>query len=149
MMLKTHLAIGVAGALFLVPHVNNKILFLVFVLLATVAPDIDMAHSYAGRKWYFRPLQLFSVHRGFFHSFTFCFLLGLILAFFAPILALPVFYAYGLHLLSDSFTLEGIRPFWPFRDEIKGKIHVGGAVEETVFVLFCVFGVVLLVGLFF
>src|SRR3989338_1668484 len=90
-------------------------------------------HSFLGRKKLFRPLQWFVKHRGFFHSLIFCILVAGIFAFYYPIFALPFFLGYGGHLLLDSFTDNGIRPFWPLKKEIKGFIKTNGNVEKGIF----------------
>lgn len=134
MLMKTHLAIGVFLSLFFIPFINTNIwLFAVVVLFTSLLPDIDLMNSYIGSKWYFRPIQWFVKHRGFIHSFTICILISVLLAMYLPILALPFFLGYGFHLLADSFTIEGTRPFWPLKAESLGKIRVGKGVESGIF----------------
>jgi len=131
---KTHLALGLAIGMFFIPHVTHKILFLPIILIASILPDIDSAHSKLGHHWYFRPLQWISKHRGMIHSFTFCVLIAAVLSLFTPSLALPFFLGYFGHLFADSFTVEGIRAFWPFGEEVNGKLRTGGAVENGIFI---------------
>lgn len=131
--MKTHVALASAVALALLPFVNYKLAFFPIVIFSTLLPDVDVAHSYLGHRWYFRPIQWFVKHRGLIHSFTFCFLISILLAFYFPIIALPFFVGYSLHLFGDSLTVEGIRPFWPTKKEILGKIRTNGAVEKVIF----------------
>ncbi|MEK6926851.1 MAG: metal-dependent hydrolase [Nanoarchaeota archaeon] len=133
MLMKTHLAFGMIGFLILLPEVSHKLIFFFGVLVATLLPDIDSYNSYLGNRWYLRPFQWATKHRGALHSFTFCILVSIGFAFFIPILALPFFLGYSIHLFSDSFTHEGIRPFWPLKDECTGKIKVGGTIEQGLF----------------
>lgn len=148
MMMKTHLVIGIALALFLITSVNHQYIFFGVLLLSTLLPDIDISNSYLGSKWYSKPIQLFFKHRGFIHSLTFCLIISVIFAFFFPILALPFFAGYSLHLITDSLTVEGIRPFWPLKAEVKGSVKVGGKIEETIFAVFAILDVILLIKLF-
>lgn len=133
MLIRTHLVIGLAAALFLLTSVENKFVFLPVVLLASALPDIDSWHSSVGNKWYFRPLQFFTTHRGAMHSLTICIIVSFAFAFYTPVLALPFFLGYGLHLLGDSFTVDGIRPFWPLNKEIEGRIRTGGIIDDGIF----------------
>lgn len=148
MLMKTHLALGAMAILFLLPIINNKLIFVFVVLFVTLLPDIDIATSYLGRKKIFRPLQWFVSHRGVIHSLTLCVIVSFLLAYFIPVLALPFFLGYSLHLFGDSLTSEGIRPFWPLKKEVHGAIRVGGKVEETIFIMFLIFNLILFVRLF-
>ena len=148
MLIKTHLLMGLAGALFFLPNVTYKTAFFIVVLLATLMPDIDSVRSIPGNHWYLRPFQWATKHRGLLHSFTFCILVSLFFAFLIPILALPFFLGYSIHLFADGFTQEGIRPFWPLKDEVKGKVHVGGNVERGLFYGVILADIILIVRLF-
>lgn len=136
MMIRTHLAISVLGILLFLPHVSNEIIFVVAVLVATFLPDIDTGFSTIGKLKASRFINFFLKHRGLFHSLTFCIIISGLFAFFFPILALPFFLGYGIHLLADSFTAEGIRPFWPLRQRSNWKIRTGGYTDTSLFVAF-------------
>ena len=73
---------------------------------------------------------------------------ALVFAFYIPVLALPFFAGYSIHLLADSFTIEGIKPFWPLQRVLEGKIHTGGTIEEGIFFTFILIDVLLFVGWF-
>ncbi|MBI2630518.1 metal-dependent hydrolase [Candidatus Pacearchaeota archaeon] len=118
------------------PRVNNKILFCFLAVIATYIPDIDSEFSKAGRYTFSRIIQFFSKHRGVLHSFSLCFLISLILALFIPKMALPFFIGYSLHLFADSFTFQGITPFWPYKKESSGFIRTGSSAETTIFIFF-------------
>ncbi len=145
MMTRTHLAIGLIAALFLLENVVFKFAFVVITLVASILPDMDSGFSKIGRNVIFRPIQFFSKHRGFFHSFTFCFVVTVLLAFRFPIYALPFFLGYGLHLFADSFTIDGIQPFWPLKKRAQGALRVGGHIEAVLFTFCCIGAGVLLV----
>jgi len=114
MLLRTHLAFGVLMVILFVQHVNDKLIFIGMVLLATILPDLDTGFSSWGRHLIFRPLQFLTRHRGIIHSFSFAILISIILSIFWPVLSLGFFLGYSVHLICDSFTKEGIQPFWPF-----------------------------------
>ena len=149
MLKRTHLALGVAVGLFMLPHVNNKLIFLPIVLLASLLPDVDSGFSSLGKRWFMKPVQWFVKHRGVFHSLTFAILVSLVIAFFWPVGALPFFLGYSFHLLADSFTPDGIKAFWPLKFVSKGRIKTGGRIEDGIFLVFLVLDVLLLVGAFF
>ncbi len=148
MLFRTHLAIALFVALFFLSHVTHKLTFIPLVLAATLLPDIDSAFSKIGRGKVGQVVQLFTKHRGLLHSFTFCIIVTLFFAFYLPVFALPFFLGYALHLLLDSVTSEGIRPFWPFKNVAQGKLPVGGAIEEALCMAFIVIGVVFIVSFF-
>ncbi|MEK6896081.1 MAG: metal-dependent hydrolase [Nanoarchaeota archaeon] len=148
MLMRTHLAIAFFAALFLLNNVTYKFTFIVVTLIATMLPDIDSAFSTIGKHKIARPIQMLTKHRGFVHSFTLCLGLSILFALYLPVLALPFFLGYAMHLLADSFTVEGIRPFWPFRSVSKGMLRVGGSIEQAIFIGFCIVDLVLFVSLF-
>ena len=148
MLMRTHLAIGLFAMIFFLPHVNNKLIFIPAVLIASILPDIDSHFSHIGRSKAMRPLQVFTEHRGMFHSFTFAIIISAIFAFYLPVLAFGFFLGYGLHLLADSWSVEGIRPFWPSHASTHGRVRVGGFMEETIFIVFVILDVIFLVLLF-
>jgi len=93
----------------------------------------------------FRPLQFFVKHRGVIHSFTTGIVLSVLLAFFWPVASLGFFIGYSVHLICDSFTKEGIQPFWPLRARSKGFIATGGRIEDSLFVFLVLVDAVLIV----
>jgi len=144
MLIRTHLLITIFFILILFSSLENKAVFVVVALIATFIPDIDTKFSRLGKKRIFRPLQFFVSHRGFFHSFTFLIIISFIFYLFLPIIVLPFALGYGTHLLADSFTIQGIRPFYPLKTRIKGKIKTGGRLETLVLVCFLIVDLLLL-----
>lgn len=142
------MAIGIFAIVFFLPHINNKLVFIPAVLIASLLPDVDNGFSTLGKSGLFRPLQWVSKHRGLFHTFTFCILISLVFALYVPVLAFGFFLGYSLHLLADSWTVEGIRPFWPLKGDLKGRVRVGGTVEQAVFMVFVILDIIFLVLLF-
>jgi membrane-bound metal-dependent hydrolase YbcI (DUF457 family) len=134
MMLKTHLAISILFILLLILVVNNLWVFIPVCLFVTILPDMDSRFSALGKKPLVRIFNLFSKHRGFFHSYTFLFLITLVFALCLPVVAFGFFLGYGLHLFADSFTHYGIVPFWPWKKVLNGSLKTGGKIEKSLFV---------------
>lgn len=149
MLIRTHLAIAVFAIILFLSRVSNKLLFVLLVLSATFIPDIDNAFSTVGSKGVFRVLQFFTRHRGFFHSLTFCILASIVLGIFFPVIAFPFFLGYALHLFADSFTKEGVVPFWPWSRTSQGFLRTGGRVETSIFVVFIIIDILLFVFIYF
>jgi len=149
MLAKTHMAITFAALFLFLPKVDFALTtFFGIAFIATLLPDIDSAFSILGKSKWSKIPRFFTKHRGIFHSLTFCIIVGIALAFIYPIFAFPFFLGYSLHLLADSFTRDGIAPFWPSKKKTSWKIAVGGYMETTVFVLFIILDLFLLVFLF-
>ena len=136
MLIHTHLTITIFFILLFISKVEYKFAFVLVALLATFIPDIDSKFSKIGKRKIFRILQFFVKHRGLMHSFIFLVLITLFLVLFFPIIALPFFLGYSLHLFADSFTIRGIKPFYPWKKVSLGKIRTGGKSEILVFVFF-------------
>lgn len=148
MIKRTHLAIGLAAALYFLPFVNHKLLFIPVVLISSLLPDIDSSFSQLGKKNIFRPVQMVFTHRGPLHSYTLCIFFSLLFAFFYPIFALPFFLGYSFHLFADSFTINGIKPFWPFRFQSSGVVRTGGLIDGWIFIVFILVDVLFFLLLF-
>ena len=148
MLVRTHLAVTLMAILFLIDKVEAQYTFVVVALVATFIPDIDTAYSKLGHHKIFRPLQFFVRHRGFIHSFTFLLLIVLAFVLFWPVGALGFFLGYGLHLFLDTFSIQGIRPFYPYSKTSSGKIKTGGKVEVGLFLVFVLIDLFLAVRIF-
>jgi len=144
MIWKTHLAIGLAVALYFSTRVSDPLLFIPVVLIASFFPDIDSRFSYIGRNMVSKPIQLAVSHRGVIHSYTACIFFSLLIAFFYPVFALPFFLGYSFHLFADSFTSQGIKPFWPLKAVSKGAVTTGGKIDTAIFYTFVLVDSVLL-----
>ncbi len=137
MLNKTHLSVGVFFMILFLPKVVHQTEYVVVFLIATLLPNLDAIAS-GKRGFLLAPLRLFLKKRGLFHSFTFCLIATGILTWFWPIFAFPFFLGYGIHLLADSWTVDGIKPFWPFRIVSKGRIVTGGGFENILFYCFLI-----------
>jgi inner membrane protein len=144
MLRRTHLAIGLASAFYFLPRVNSKLIFLAVVIISTLLPDLDRGMNFF-KFDYWRGKPPTPGHRSFLHSYTICILVAILLAFIYPLLALPFFLGYSLHLFADSFTMRGIKPFWPLKFTSSGKISTGGKMESVIFFVFVLIDVFLVV----
>lgn len=133
MLLKTHLAAAVFMILLFINHINHRFIFVGMALFATIFPDADSGFSLFGKSLILKPIQFFIKHRGIIHSFTIAILVSVLLAVFMPIASFGFFIGYSTHLIFDSFTKDGIRPFWPHKSVSKGIILTGGKFEKTLF----------------
>ncbi len=138
MQFKTHLAIGVFAALLFFPVVNNPVIFSIMVLVASAFPDIDTPFSRLGKYKFAKMTQVFTEHRGFIHSLTFCLVVSFALALFLPSLAFGFFLGYSLHLVADGFTKSGIAPFWPYSRTARGFVRTGSLIDKGLFVGFVI-----------
>jgi len=136
MLIRTHLVIALFVILFIFNQINDKIIFILFFLIATYFPDLDTKTSKTGKSIFLRPLQLFLSHRGIFHSFIFLSILSATIFIFNNTAGLAFFFGYLLHLLLDTLTLNGIRFFWPLSNfKISFFVKSGSLFEEVLFVL--------------
>lgn len=145
---RTHLAIGIALLLIFLPHLTYKLLSVFVLIIAALLPDIDSPESLFGNKWMWRPLQLFVRHRGILHSLTTCIIISILFAFLIPSIAFPFFLGYSSHLISDSFTKDGIIPFWPIKKQSSGFLRTGGTLETGIFIGFVAVDILLFIALF-
>lgn len=136
MYLQTHLVITIFAVLLLVGQVSNKIGFIIAALIGTLLPDTDMRFSRVGKYKIFRIPQLFVEHRGLTHSFIFLGIVVLVLMLFSYEIALGFFVGYALHLFLDSFSVRGLRFFYPFGKRTKGRFKSGGFLDTFLFILF-------------
>lgn len=135
MLIRTHLAIAVLFTLLFIPSVSQKFIFALVVLIASYIPDVDSGFSRIGSVTGTGVVRFFTRHRGVMHSFTLCIIFSFILAVFIPVLALPFFLGYGLHLFADSLTVDGIKPFWPSKKSSAGIFKTGSFTETGLFVV--------------
>jgi len=149
MLLRTHLALAVLAIVLFVSLVSNPPLFIFVALIATMLPDIDTGFSTLGKQKKFRFLQFFVRHRGVIHSFTLCIVISIILAFFWPVASFGFFLGYGLHLFMDSFTAEGIIPFWPYKKKSAWHFKTGSLLETSLFLVFVLLDIIVVVWKFF
>ena len=144
MLIRTHLAITGFFVILFLPYVEGKLIFAIVAFIATFLPDIDSRFSTIGRKKIAKILQVFTKHRGMIHSFTFLMSITFLLVIFYPRISLGFFLGYSLHLLVDSFTPDGIKPFYPSKKKTSGVIPTGGKREIIVLVFFIIADLVLL-----
>ena len=134
MLIRTHIAFVSLLIILFVTHVTDKFVFMVFALIGAVIPDIDTGFSTWGKHFIFKPIQFFLKHRTMIHSLTFGILITILIAAFFPVLSFGFFLGFASHLLLDSFTKDGILPFWPLSYKSSGFISTGRRIEGTFFI---------------
>jgi inner membrane protein len=151
MLLRTHYVIALFFVILFFSSVTHKFVFVIAAVIGTQLPDIDSRYSKIGSRKIARILQLFTKHRGMIHSFSFLFSLIIILVLVWPVSAFGFFLGYGLHLLADSFTIDGIMPFYPWKKKSTGIVKTGGILEKGIFFGFIIVNIVLIlknIGIF-
>jgi membrane-bound metal-dependent hydrolase YbcI (DUF457 family) len=122
--------------------ISNPIVFLVVSIFATAIPDIDNRFSKIGHYKLSRIFNFFVRHRGITHSFSFLAIISFLIFLFPKEIFFAFLLGYALHLLADGLTVGGIRPLYPLKWKIKGRLKTGGFSETFIFV------VLLLINLF-
>jgi len=143
MLCRTHAVFGFVSYFLLSYFLEMPFFVLVFVLLGAGFVDIDSYRSRVGNRWWVRPLQWLTKHRGFLHSLVAAIVLSLVIGTMNLWGGFGFFIGYISHLLLDCFTYMGVRLFWPFNFRIRGFIRSGSWVEDIVFVLFLLLGVLM------
>jgi inner membrane protein len=144
MMFKTHLSLGVLAGLFFMRQfsLEDPWIFLAIVGFSSILPDIDTKNSWIGKR--FKPISwLFSLlfgHRKIFHSILFALFIFIVLYFLTiGYIAAAFLIGYVVHILVDGFTVNGIKPFYPFsKFEIKGFLRSGDLMDNLLFFLIIV-----------
>jgi inner membrane protein len=144
---KTHFSFAIFFLLIVSLFADLNLIFFissVFLLFGTMFADIDEVNSFLGKK--IKIIGYIFDHRGFFHSiFSLMLFFVFMILFFGYYYALFFAIGYLLHLLLDSFTKEGIKPFI-FGLRISGDIKVGSIIENIIY-LFLIFSNILLFSL--
>ena len=142
-MFRTHLIFSFLIGLLIITSFNiqNKIIFIVILLIASIIPDIDSYKSKIGKK--IKPLSflinIFLGHRGIFHSLFLLIPISVFIAIINPEIAAAFFIGYLSHLVLDSLTSEGVMFFYPFsKKRTKGFIRTGSLFENMLFILLLV-----------
>ncbi len=146
MLYKTHLLFGVLVALsvFQVFNIENKLLFLCVLCIATLFPDLDISRGWLGKRT--RPfswiIKLFFGHRGFLHTVYPAFFLFFLFSWFGQkIIGIAILLGYLTHLFADCLSSEGVKLFHPLLSmRIRGIIRVGGFMERII-----IFGLLFLI----
>lgn len=126
-----------------------KVVFGIFLFLATIFVDIDSSQSKLGSYWIFRPFQLFFSHRGMIHSLLMAVVLSFILFFISKNAGAGFFIGYILHLFLDVLTKRGVFLFWPLFNKkiVLIGLNSGGLIEEILFVLILLIDLFLFLGM--
>lgn len=150
MLIRTHIAIAFLFLFFFFNQIENKVIFIIFFLLATFFPDIDTSSSKLGNHIIFRPLQWIISHRGLFHSFIFLSFASALIYLINNSAGVAFFTGYLLHLLTDALTPNGVKILWPLTNfKIKFIIKSGSIIEEIIFVLILLIDIFLFIKILF
>ena len=115
--------------------INNKVLFIIAVMISSLFADIDHERSFLGRKLGLiaKIINFIFGHRGFIHSLLFALILYFIVRSYLNIeLVYGIVLGFAGHLILDSLTVEGIRPFYPLKLRVKGFIRTSGLAEKLI-----------------
>jgi membrane-bound metal-dependent hydrolase YbcI (DUF457 family) len=134
MFFRTHLAVSLFFVLLFFRDIQNPLIFLPVFFIAAIFPDIDNRFSKIGRHKLSRIFNFFVKHRGIIHSFTFMGIVSLFIFLSYKEILLPFVLGYSLHLILDTFTVNGIKPLYPLNFKIRGRIKTGGIIETITFV---------------
>lgn len=142
MMYYTHLAFGLFSSFIFLKffEIRHSALFILVVLLFSVFPDIDEPKSKIGRKnkFFSSIIGFIFGHRGFLHTIYIPFILLLIFYSISKEIGIGIFIGYFSHLLMDSLTRHGIKPFFPIINKrIYGFIRVNSIFEKLFFLAIC------------
>ena len=142
MMFLTHLIGGIFSAVYFGSFLgisndsNQMVIAIMVAAVFALLPDIDMVKSKLGRRLEpFSTLAAFVFrHRGFLHSF----ILATVVYFgmrylFSATVAAAATIGYSSHLVLDSLTNEGIRPFSPLSKlKVRGFVRTGSIFEQGI-----------------
>lgn len=138
MKFRTHLAFSFLISILIINSFNiqNKIIFIIIMLIASALPDIDSYKSKLGKK--IKPvsflINILLGHRGIFHSPFLPILVSLLIMLINYEIAAAFFIGYISHLVLDSLTPKGIMIFYPFsKKRTKGLIRTGSLWENIFF----------------
>ena len=147
MQLKTHLALALGAALYFLPHINEKFLFIVVTVASTLIPNFALLIS-SNKNFQSKSLEPHPNISLFLRTYTLCIILTIVLTFVLPKLSLPFFIGYSFALFLETFSTQGIIPFWPYNKKVAGKIAHGGSIDKTIFLLLLIFDAALMVKMF-
>ncbi len=151
MLKRTHLALALAAGLYFLPHIRtDKTVFLLVVLVSSFLPDLESGFAAPQRNKIFslKPMSTIFHKNRLMHTYTFLIAISIILIIIYPVITFPFFLGYSFHLFIDSFSPQGIRPFWPAKNRSTGRITPGGRVDKVVFYVLVGVDIALLVKIF-
>ncbi len=141
MLNKTALALSVGVALYFLPHVNSKEIFIPVVILSGFIPQLGTLKKNKIKENSFIEKLL--------KNYIACVLGAIILAFSYPVFALPFFIGYSFNLTLNAFSKDGIQPFWPLtKKKTSGSIVSEGKVDNTIFYVLIIVDIALLIKIF-
>ncbi|MBW2979876.1 metal-dependent hydrolase [Candidatus Woesearchaeota archaeon] len=139
MMYRTHLAFGLFAGLMFLPSfgILDRLLFLGFVLVGALIPDVDTPESKFGKKTGILShlFRFLAGHRGIFHSVFAAILFSGLVWMFNQTYGMALFIGYASHLVIDGLTKNGINFLHPVSNfRISGFITTGGMSENLLLI---------------
>jgi len=140
----THIAMGLY--LFLMferlATIENRLVLFLIIIAGAILPDIDIATSTFGKR--IKIVGEVFKHRGFIHTIFALIIFSLLVhtIWHNNIYTLGFALAFLFHLILDSFTKAGIKPFW-FGWKLKGFTKTGSVVDKFIFVFLVIVSVLI------
>ncbi len=117
MMYYTHLAFGILISLLslIFLNVDNKILFILIIMLFSIFPDIDIPKSKIGKKNKLISgiINFIFGHRGIIHTIYLPLILFIVFYNLNIEIGIAILLGYLSHLFMDAITKTGINPLYP------------------------------------
>ncbi len=136
MLFKTHIAFALLISLYFFHYFTTPpILSILIILFASLIPDLDTINSKISKINPLRKLTKYIFkHRGMLHSLFTPILIYLIIYIIHKEIALLIAIGYTSHLFLDSFTKQGIKPFYPLTNlKFKGNTTTNSIIEKLLF----------------
>ena len=145
----THIAFTLLiGMVLKVLGIYDNFLFLIFLSVGAVFPDLDTPYSFASRLFLGKTRRVINpgYHRGFLHSIYAAALIFVVLSVFTFLYSpwfeqesfayaiIPFTVGYISHLVLDMLNPSGIRPFYKHGPRIRWKIRTG-SIQELMLLL--------------
>lgn len=152
MMFLTHLVFGIFISVLAIKseflNINNNILFLIIISLSSIIPDIDFFRSTINKKTrtVTYAISYFFKHRGILHSIFVPIIIYIIIYTFNTDIALAILLGYSSHIILDSLTKAGTRPFMPItKYKIKGFVKTRGLMDFLILIILIILTVIVII----
>ncbi len=139
MMWHTHLAFGLLFGILAMQYFNhgNAAIFLFFVLVGSLIPDVDSKESKINQKLGITKVFAAMGHRGICHTIWFAAIIGGgVYLLWSKVIGTALFIGMFSHLFADSLTMAGVDYLHPFATwHHRGFIQTGKIGETIVLVM--------------
>lgn len=141
MLFKTHITFALLISLYIFSYFKLTPIFsIIIILFSSLLPDLDIINSKISKINPLRKLTKYIFkHRGTLHSLFTPLLIYLIIYIIHKQIALLILIGYSSHLILDSFTKQGIKPFYPLSNiKFKGNTTTNSIIEKALFWLLAI-----------